>query len=210
MTWPTWHEGALSGRTCACHTRRKEATALRVGGLTVTAHWATRVLGILLSATAVLFAASCGGTPGNGPPPVDTQGVGGGGTAVVVTASPIPGDDPAIQHWFLAIDTAKTAFDNALFKAERGISGSSSAACKPLVQTVRTIVGALPRLRSVPSPAGAKIADAVGPLMTTMGQVADLCTSGKFSAAQALLTATGIPQQAEAQALVDEILDGDK
>jgi hypothetical protein len=135
------------------------------------------------------------------------------GVAAAAATAPIPGDDPAIQRWFLAIDKAKWAYDNALFKAEQVIfspspSASSASACQPLVQTVKAILAALPKLRSVSPPAGASIADAVQPLMDTMQQVGAACVSMNFTTARSLL-ATGIPQQASAQAAIDAILDGD-
>jgi hypothetical protein len=122
----------------------------------------------------------------------------------------MPGADPTIQKWFLAVEKGKIAFNEALFQAQRGIKASSAAACQPLRRTAGAIQAELAKLRSVPSPAGAKIADAVAPLMVTMTSVADSCTHGDFPAAQQLMDSTGVPQQADTQALIDEILDGDK
>jgi len=161
----------------------------------------------LVCVSLVVLVAACANAPTSGsrdPVPIAAP------TSLVHGASgPIPGANPAIQRWFLSIDKAKAAFNNALFKAQQGIKASSSPACGPLDQTAKVIVAALPKLRSVPSPAGAKIADAVQPLMDTMAQVAALCRSGDFAGAQALLSTTGIPQQAATQQRIDEILDGE-
>lgn len=127
----------------------------------------------------------------------------------VAAASSMPGADPAIQRWFLSIDKAKIAFDDALLRAERAVAASTSGGCSALDSTVKQIVAALPRMRALSSPAGAKIAAAVQPVMTTMGQAAASCLTGDFAAAQKSLN-VGIGQQATAQASIDAILDGDQ
>jgi hypothetical protein len=121
----------------------------------------------------------------------------------------MPGADPAIQKWFQALDKAKGAFDQALFEAEQAIATKTAARCQSLSQTATSIDARLPGLRGVSPTAGAAIADTLHPLMTTMLSVADSCTKGDFVAAQTLLTQTAIPQQADAQERIDEILDGD-
>jgi hypothetical protein len=121
---------------------------------------------------------------------------------------PIPATEPALQRWFLRVDKVKIAFNNGLFQAERGVAKQVPSDCKSLDTTVRNIVAALPDLTNV-SPAGAKIAAAVNPVMTTMGAAAKDCLASNWAAATADLNA-GIPQQANAQALIDAILDGDK
>ena len=141
------------------------------------------------------------------PPPGLARAVGPLAPAGVPTG--MPGDDPAIQRWFLGIDRAKTAFDQALFQAERGIGTKTAADCQALKRTSTAIQAKLPTLRAVSSPAGAALAGVVDPMMTTMVSIADSCLSGNFVSAQTLLTQTGIPQQANVQARIDEILDGD-
>ncbi|MDQ1753191.1 MAG: hypothetical protein QOE71_4247 [Pseudonocardiales bacterium] len=125
-------------------------------------------------------------------------------------ASTMPGADPAIQKWFLSVEKAKITFNQALFQAQRGIKANSAAACQPLRRAASAIQAELARLHSVSSPAGAKIADAVAPLMVTMTSIADACIKGDYPAAQKLMDSTGVPQQADTQALIDEILDGGK
>jgi hypothetical protein len=131
-----------------------------------------------------------------------------GQQAAAAAASALPGADPAIQRWFLGVDKVRAAFGDDLRKAEQAITAGTSAGCTALDQIVRRIVAALPSLRSVPSPAGARIATAVQPLMDTMGTVAAQCLAGSFAAAQSSL-AIAIPQQASVQATMDAILDGD-
>jgi hypothetical protein len=46
--------------------------------------------------------------------------------------------------------------------------------------------------------------------MVTMTSIAASCMNGDFPAAQTLMDSTGVPQQADTQASIDEILDGDK
>jgi len=123
-------------------------------------------------------------------------------------ASSVPGTDPSIQRWFLRIDTAKIAFNNALFRAERGVADHVSSDCQSLDTTVPRIVAQLPELTNA-SVAGAKIAAAISPVMDTMAALAKDCLAGSWTAAMNDMN-TGIPQQANSQALIDAILDGDR
>jgi hypothetical protein len=120
----------------------------------------------------------------------------------------IPATEPGIQRWFLRVDKAKIAFNNALFRAERGVSSKVPSDCNDLDTTVAKIVAELPGLGRVSS-AGAKIAAAVKPVMDTMGVLAKDCLAAHWSSAQTDLD-VGIPQQANAQEAIDAILDGDK
>jgi hypothetical protein len=129
------------------------------------------------------------------------------GSAAAVAAAAIPGDDPAIQRWFLAIDKAKWVLNNAYLKAVQGVSRQSATDCQPLGQTVQAIVAALPKVQNLGA-AGARIAAAVTPLMTNMGQLASSCTIGDFPTARTILN-TVIPQQGNVQATIDSVLDGD-
>jgi hypothetical protein len=194
-----------------------------------------RLLGVIFIGVLVLTLSSCsdaGGSDSRGPAPgVVRSSPGAGltapttsassetsaaalnpaaGSGIAVAASTLPGADPTIQKWFLSVEKAKTAFNQALFQAQQGIKASSAVACQPLSRTARAIQAELPRLRSVQSPAGPKLADAVAPLMVTMTSIAASCMNGDFPAAQQLMDSTGVPQQADTQALIDEILDGDK
>lgn len=118
----------------------------------------------------------------------------------------IPGTDPAIQRWFLANGVAKVAFNNALLRAERGVAAGNAGECTPLSVTSQTLNKALPRLAAL-SPAGQRLAAAIQPTLTTFGAAATACLAKDFAAATTALSA-GIVQQADAQASVDEILDG--
>lgn len=123
------------------------------------------------------------------------------------SASPVPGTDPAIQRWFLANGPAKVAFNDALLRAERGVARNTASQCKTLSAAVRLLNNALPRLSAL-SPAGQKLATAIQPALTTFDTAATACLGKNFPAAQTALDA-GVVQQADAQAEVDEILDGD-
>lgn len=182
-----------------------------------------RLLTAVLLPALVLTLVSCarggGGEPssavqrapsaGNGAHAVQAAALGAGAPAAPAApaaAPPIPGTDPGIQHWFLLVDKAKIAFDNALRQAENQIN-TSSGSCQPLLTTANAILTALSSLRAVTNPAALRIADAVKKLMTTMVSVATLCINNDSGTKTAL--ATGIQQQADTQALIDEILDGD-
>jgi hypothetical protein len=108
----------------------------------------------------------------------------------------------------LRVDKAKIAFNNALFRAERGVTNHVSSDCQSLDTMVQKIVVELPGLTNS-SPAGAKIAAAVRPVMDTMAVLAKDCLAGGWTAAVNDLN-TAVPQQANAQALIDAILDGDQ
>jgi hypothetical protein len=194
-----------------------------------------RFLGVIFIGVLVLTVASCGrgGASDSSRPPASTMGPSLVGLlsrpttntssdtsqkalapaatpGAAAAASTMPGADPAIQKWFLSVEKQKIAFNQALFQAQRGIKANSAAACQPLRRAASALQAELARLRSVSSPAGAKIADAIAPLMVTMTSIADVCIKGDFPAAQKLMDSTGVPQQAETQALIDEILDGGK
>jgi hypothetical protein len=129
------------------------------------------------------------------------------GITPAAQATAIPGTDPAIQRWFLANGDIKVAFNAALLRAERGVAAGIASECNPLQVAARALSGALPKLAAL-SPAGQKLAAAIQPAMTTFGTAAQACLAKDFDAAQVALDA-GIVQQADAQASVDEILDGD-
>jgi hypothetical protein len=120
----------------------------------------------------------------------------------------IPGTDPAIQRWFLNNGAAKVAFNNALLRAERGVAAAKTAECQPLATSARVLVNVLPKLKGL-SPAGQKLAAALEAPVATFGVAASQCLAGDFVAAKATLD-VGVTQLADAQATVDEILDGDK
>jgi hypothetical protein len=131
---------------------------------------------------------------------------------VVVTAggpspSPIPGTDPVIQRWFLDNGAAKIAFNDALLRAERGVASGTASECKPLRDAVQTLGKGLSKLAAV-SAAGQKLAAAIQPALTTFDSAATACLAKNFPGAQTALD-VGVAQQADAQATVDEILDGD-
>ena len=124
-----------------------------------------------------------------------------------MTASAIPGTDPAIQRWFLLLDRAKTAFDKALFQAERGVANKMPSDCQALATTAQKITGQLPALVNV-APAGARLAAAISPVMQRMATMAAACLASDWTVASIAMS-TGIAQQAQAQTVIDEILDGD-
>jgi hypothetical protein len=129
--------------------------------------------------------------------------------AVTAAASnhPIPGTDAAIQRWYLNNGAVKVAFNDALFRAERGVASGNASECRPLDVAGRALSAVLPKLKGL-SPAGQKLAAAIQPPITTFETAAQACLAGNFAAARTALDA-GIVQQADAQATVDEILDGD-
>jgi t-SNARE complex subunit (syntaxin) len=127
--------------------------------------------------------------------------------AAAGSASPIPGTDPAIQRWFLDNDAAKVAFNDALLRAERGVAGHTASECTPLRSAVDRLNKVLPKLAAL-SPAGQKLAAAMQPAVTTFDSAATACLAKNFAAAQTALD-SAVLQQADAQARVDEILDGD-
>lgn len=129
------------------------------------------------------------------------------GTAAGASAGPIPGTDPAIQRWFLDNDAAKVAFDDALLRAERGVASRTASECKPLASAIARLDKVLPKLAAL-SPAGQRLAAAIQPAVTTFDSAATACQARNFPAAQLALD-SGVVQQADAQAAVDEILDGD-
>jgi hypothetical protein len=122
-------------------------------------------------------------------------------------AGPIPGTDPGIQRWLLDSGPAKIAFNDALLRAERGVAGNTASQCKSLSSAIQALVKVLPKLAAL-SPAGQKLAAAIQPPLTTFDSAATACLAKNFPAAQTALDA-GVVQQADAQATVDEILDGD-
>ncbi|MDQ1739041.1 MAG: hypothetical protein QOE53_693 [Pseudonocardiales bacterium] len=131
---------------------------------------------------------------------------------VVVTAGtpagrPVPGTDPAIQRWFLDNGAAKVAFNDALLRAERGVASGTASECKPLSIATQILNKALPKLTTL-SAAGQKLVAAIQPALTTFGAAATACLAKDFATARTSLDA-GIVQQADGQAMVDEILDGD-
>jgi hypothetical protein len=123
------------------------------------------------------------------------------------SAGAIPGTDPAIQRWFLDSGAAKIAVNDALLRAERGVAEGTAAECKPLSSALQKLSGALPKLAAV-SPAGQRLAAAIQPPLATFDTAATACLAKNFAAARTALDA-GVVQQADAQATVDEILDGD-
>jgi hypothetical protein len=129
------------------------------------------------------------------------------GFAPAAQATSIPGTDPAIQRWFLSSGAIKVAFNDALLRAERGVASSNAAECRPLDAAARALSVVLPKLAAL-SQAGQKLAAAIQPPITTFGTAAQACLAKNFPGAQTSLEA-GIVQQADAQATVDEILDGD-
>jgi hypothetical protein len=130
--------------------------------------------------------------------------------APVAAAPTMPGVNPAIQKWLLDNGKKKIDFDQALFQAEKGITAKSPADCQPLNKTAHTLGAALSGLSHVPDPAGSKIASLYASLMTKMESVATACVNGDFAGAQTQLDTTAIPQQADTQASVDDILDEGK
>jgi len=159
-----------------------------------------------VAGASLLMVAISGCAPPPGPPaaadPVPAAASVAGGRP----ASGIPGTDPAIQRWFLANGAAKAAVNDALLRAERGVASGSQAQCRPLGTAVRRLAGTLPQLTS--SAAGQRIAAAIQPVLSTFDSAATACLAGNFAAARTALDA-GVVQQADAQATVDEILDGD-
>lgn len=127
--------------------------------------------------------------------------------AAGVSAGPVPGTDPAIQRWFLDNDAAKVAFNDALLRAERGVASRTASECKPLSSAIARLDKVLPKLAAL-SPAGQRLAAAIQPAVTTFDSAATACQARNFPAAQLALD-SGVVQQADAQATVDEILDGD-
>lgn len=151
-----------------------------------------------------LLMGAVGGCAGPAGPPAADDGA---PVAAAGAASAIPGTDPAIQRWFLDNGAAKAAFNDALLRAERGVARGAATECKPLSTALQKLDGALPKLATL-SPAGRRLATAIQPALTTFGSAAMACLAMNFPAAQAALDA-GVVQQADAQAEVDEILDGD-
>lgn len=163
---------------------------------------ATGLIGVLLLVSAASGCANPSAPAGADPSPVLTVAAAAGGSA-----GPIPATDPAIQRWFLDNDAAKVAFNDALLRAERGVAGRTASECKPLGSAIARLDKVLPKLAAL-SPAGGQLAAAIQPAVTTFGSAATACLAKDFPAAQLALDA-GVAQQAEAQAVVDEILDGD-
>jgi hypothetical protein len=122
-------------------------------------------------------------------------------------AGAIPGTDPAIQRWFLDNGAAKVAFNDALLRAERGVVSRSTSECMPLDSAISRLDKVLPKLAAL-SAAGQKLAAAIQPVLTTFDSATTACLTKNFPVAQTALDA-GVARQADAQAEVDEILDGD-
>lgn len=159
-------------------------------------------IGVLVLMGAVSGCANPAAPPAAGDP-VAAQVI----AAARASASPIPGTDPAIQRWFLDSGAAKVAFNDALLRAERGVVAHTASQCTSLSIAIQGLDKVLPRLAAL-SAAGQKLAAVIQPTLTTFGSAATACLARNFSAAQLALDA-GVVQQADAQATVDEILDGD-
>lgn len=129
------------------------------------------------------------------------------GGAAAPTAPPIPGTDAAIQRWFLANDAAKVRANDALLRAQRGVATGDAAQCQPLDAAARALLAALPSLRHL-SPAGHALATTIQSPVTTFATAASACLAKDFAAARTALDA-GVVQQADAQEVVDEILEGE-
>jgi hypothetical protein len=123
------------------------------------------------------------------------------------SATPIPGTDAAIQRWFLSNDALKVRFNDALLRAQRGVAAGDAAECKPLDTAARAQLAALPALQRLPL-AGQELAATIQAPVTTFAAAATACLAKDFAAAQVALDA-GVVQQADAQAAVDEILEGE-
>jgi|GEM_PF-2672801 len=163
---------------------------------------ATYLIGVLVVVGAASGCANPSEPAVADPLPVPTVAAAAGGSA-----GSIPGTDPAIQRWFLDNDAAKVAFNDALLRAERGVAGRTAPECKPLGSAIVRLTKVLPKLAAL-SPAGQRLAAALQPAVTTFDSAATACLARNFPAAQLALDA-GVVQQADAQAMVDEILDGD-
>ena len=133
-----------------------------------------------------------------------------GVAAAPAGAAPMPGTDPAMQRWFLAVDKARIAFDNVLLRAEADIAaGTGTANCSALVSATALITKVLPVLAKIPA-GGAAVADAYGPSLDAFAAAGQACVRGDFAGARTILgdTSTGaIAGYGVAQEEVDEILD---
>ena len=133
-----------------------------------------------------------------------------GVVAAPAAVAPMPGTDPAMQRWFLALDKARIAFNNVLFRAEGDIAaGTGTANCSALVSATTLIIKVLPALRKIPA-GGAAIADVYGPSLDQFAAVGAACVKRDFAGAKQILgdTSTGaIAGYGVAQEEVDEILD---
>jgi hypothetical protein len=168
---------------------------------------------LTLVCTVVVASAGCSHTAGSTQaaqlPVTRAAGlVAGPQSASAESATPIPGTDPAIQRWFLANGGAKVAFNNALLRAHDGVAAGKPGECQPLGATARVLLNVLPGLKGL-SVAGQKLAAAFEIPVATFSIAASQCQAGDFAAAKATLD-LGVKQQADAQAAVDEILDGDR
>ena len=127
-----------------------------------------------------------------------------------VPVGPMPGTDPAMQRWFLAVDKARIAFNNVLLRAEADIAGGSSTAnCSALVGATALITKVLPVLRKIPA-GGAAVADAYGPSLDQFAAAGRACLQRDFAGAKTILGDTSggaIAEYGVAQEQVDEILD---
>ena len=130
--------------------------------------------------------------------------------AAAVAAPPMPGTDPAMQRWFLAVDKARIAFNNVLLRAEADISaGAGTANCSALVAATGAITKVLPVLRKIPA-GGAAVADAYGPSLDQFAAAGRACLQRDFAGAKTILGDTSggaIAEYGFAQEQVDEILD---
>ena len=130
--------------------------------------------------------------------------------AAPAAVAPMPGTDPAMQRWFLAVDKARIAFNNVLLRAEADIAGGSGTAnCSALVGATALITKVLPVLRKIPA-GGAAIADVYGPSLDSFAAAGQACVKRDFAGAKQILgdTTTGaIAGYGVAQEEVDEILD---
>jgi hypothetical protein len=146
-----------------------------------------------------------------------------------VPVGPMPGTDPAMQRWFLAVDKARIAFNNVLLRAEADIAGGAGAAagrsgtaagqaaagqagtanCSALVAATALITKVLPALRKIPA-GGAAVADAYGPSLDAFSAAGQACVKQDFAGAKQILgdtTQGAIAAYGLAQEEVDEILD---
>ena len=130
-----------------------------------------------------------------------------GNSAAQSAERPIPGTDAAIQRWFLDNGDAKVRFNDALLQATRAVANGGARGCQPLDVNARALMASLSALGRL-SEAGQKLAAAMRGPLTTFAAAATACLDQDFVAAQTALDA-GIVQQADAQASVDEILEGE-
>lgn len=136
-----------------------------------------------------------------------------GGPAPTASAAPaaVPGTDPGIQRWFKTNEKLRITFNDQLLKAEQEIAAQSGTAnCSALADTTAKVVTVLTALQNLPR-GGGQIAAAYLPPMQKFSAVAVACRGGDYATAASLLgtTASGaVAEWADAQAVVDEILDG--